>query len=353
MPLRPRTNPKAKKSSGGWGFRLIIALITLLLLFLLIGILLWKSGNALVHNDAFEHRAWAVVLAGESRNCERSEASVKLFLEGRIDSLILSATPIYKTHYGSEYIREEMIKAGYSRNKLFEFHQDAYSTFEEATLILRQARLMQIDTLLVITSNFHSARSAMIFKKLANGNPVIQLYGAEFSSYEPNAWWSDRNSRKTWLEEWLRFIYAWFEIRFSHPKIEKAESDRLIPSWSRANNNIVTTPKIDSSLLKKDSLKINSDNLPLKAIDSLAHLDSIPQFPLEIKPLDAVKKEMVKDTLKVVNKEVSKDGPKDIAKDIAKKDKPEKEPAKKSIEKNTTKKKGEKVKAATKKKAEN
>jgi uncharacterized SAM-binding protein YcdF (DUF218 family) len=227
LPIRPRTPPRSRTSLlrhwtlWAW-FALAVALSVG-------GMCLWRSGRWLVREDAFFHAEWAAVLAGESRDCERTDAAIRLLQEGRIDTLVLSATRIFKNRYQSEFMLDYVLQQGVPRERVFEFRQDAYSTQEEARLLIRQFRLQNLDTVLIITSNFHTARARRIFRKLANGFPVVLMASADYPLFDPAAWWSNRESRKIWLDEWEKTIHTAFELWQASPETGQAEYQGLTP----------------------------------------------------------------------------------------------------------------------------
>jgi len=197
------------------------------------GVCLWRSGRWLVHEDSYGHVKWGLVLAGESRDCERTDAAIRLFQEGRIDTIVLSACRIFKNRYQSEFMVDYAVQQGVPRDRIFEFRQDAYSTQEEARLLVRQFRLQNLDTVLIITSSFHTARTHRIFRKLAQGYPVILVASADYHLYDPNAWWSNRESRKLWLDEWMKTFFTAYELWRAHPETGKAEYQGLTPDpWN-------------------------------------------------------------------------------------------------------------------------
>ena len=160
-----------------------------LLLLLLIAIFLWKSGEILVRSDPPQHTRWAAMLAGEGKDMDRSEAALALFRDGRFDSLILSGPRTFKTHHESEFSSEFLISKGFPQDRLFQLPHEAVSTSTEAIILIQQARLLGIDTLLILTSNYHSARARRIFRRFAHGNPVIRIAASE-SYFDPKAWWN-------------------------------------------------------------------------------------------------------------------------------------------------------------------
>lgn len=239
MPIRPRTPPRSRTgllrhwTLWAW-FALAVALSVG-------GMCLWRSGRWLVREDAFFHAEWAAVLAGESRDCERTDAAIRLLQEGRIDTLVLSATRIFKNRYQSEFLLDYVLQQGVPRERVFEFRQDAYSTQEEARLLIRQFRLQNLDTVVVITSNYHTARARRIFRKLANGFPVVLMASADYPLFDPNAWWSNRQSRKIWLDEWVKTIHTAYELWRARPETGQAEYQGLTPDPSGAGGPVLPT----------------------------------------------------------------------------------------------------------------
>ena len=233
MPVRPRSLRRPARAGGVWRHWAVWIYFPAALGLSLAGVCLWKSGNWLVTDDPFERMAWTGVLAGESRDCERTDAALKLQLEGRIDTVVLSGTRVFKTRYTSEFMSEYAVQNGYPRGKVFEFRHDTYSTLEEARQLIRQFRLQNLDTVLIITSNFHTARTRRTFRKLAQGFPHVLVYSAEYHAYDPGAWWSSRESRKIWLSEWAKTLYSFYELTKAPPENGKSEFQNLIPDiWT-------------------------------------------------------------------------------------------------------------------------
>ncbi len=225
------------------------------------GVVLWKSGHWLVYEDTFEKVPWALVLAGESRDCERTDAAIKLYHEGRIDTIVLSACRIFKTHYQSEYMVDYVAEQGVPRGNVFEFRQDAYSTLEEARLLVRQFRLQNLDTVLIITSNYHTARTRRIFRKLAQGYPQVLVYPAEFPTYNPAAWWSNRESMKYWFNEWIKTFATYFELARTRPESGKADFQNLLPDiWSgqSGTRGLPPSPPVSDSVKQVPAAKGDS-----------------------------------------------------------------------------------------------
>lgn len=243
MPVRPRHAARNRRA-GFWRQWTLWIYFPLALLMVLAGVCLYRSGHWLVAGDAFDKAPWAVVLSGESRDGERSDAAVKLYLEGRIDTTILSSVRVHKDRYAGEMAIGYMVGEGYPREKLFEFRHDAYSTQEEAALLIRQFRYQNLDTVLIITSSFHTARTRRIFRKLAQGYPQVLVYPADLKDYDPSAWWSGRESRKYWLTEWMKTVSTFFELLNAPAETGKSETDGLTGGLSGGSADSFPAPPL-------------------------------------------------------------------------------------------------------------
>jgi uncharacterized SAM-binding protein YcdF (DUF218 family) len=238
LPIRARSRPRAA-GAGIWRHWSLWAWFVLALVFCAGGVGLWKSGRLLVREDGFQKARWAVVMAGESRDSERADAAIRMFQEGRIDTLVLSSMRIFKDRYQSELQMDFYFDQGVPRGRLFEYRHEASSTQEEAGMLVRQFRLQNLDTVVIITSNYHTARTRRIFRKLAQGYPVILVSAAEYHVFDPESWWSNRESRKVWLLEWAKTVFTFFELAFTEPESGKAQFQGLIPDiWSAGADSV-------------------------------------------------------------------------------------------------------------------
>jgi hypothetical protein len=96
LPIRPRTTHRAPQP-GLLRHWTLWAWFAAALVLCVGGVSFWKSGRWLIHEDAFEKAHWGVVLAGESRDCERSDAAIRMYHEGKFDTLVISGMRIFKT----------------------------------------------------------------------------------------------------------------------------------------------------------------------------------------------------------------------------------------------------------------
>jgi uncharacterized SAM-binding protein YcdF (DUF218 family) len=82
----------------------------------------------------------------------------------------------------------------------------AHSTKEEAQAFLPELRRRKIHKLILVTSNYHTARAGRIFRSVMKNNPDIRVISANDSMFDAQHWWEDRESRKTWLLEMTKTV---------------------------------------------------------------------------------------------------------------------------------------------------
>lgn len=276
MPLRPRHSARAHRSSF-WRHWTLWIYFPLAVILVAGGVFLWKSGHWLVHEDEFGRSTWAAILAGEFRETERADAAFKLYLDGRIDTLVYSGVPLFKTRYSSEFLAEYLAGQGFPREKLFEFRQDGYSTLEEARMLVRQFRYHDMDTVVIVTVNYHTARARRIFRKVAQGYPHILVHPAESPLFVPSSWWSSREGRKHWLMEWTKTVAAWFELMGAAPETGKAESDGLIGILGISPGNSANMKLLESlaAEAERDSIR-QADSLAAVRRDTVDNAEAVP-----------------------------------------------------------------------------
>lgn len=83
------------------------------------------------------------------------------------------------------------------------------STYDEARYAARCLQSMNVKSILVVTSEYHTRRTMEIFRKRL---PQYQLsfYGAQEPYFFGQKWWQRREWAKTTLAEWER--YLWWQL---------------------------------------------------------------------------------------------------------------------------------------------
>ena len=101
------------------------------------------------------------------------------------------------------------VSQGFAENMFVAVPNPSKSTREEALDIIPRLRQLHIHSVDLVTSNFHTRRSAGVYRTLA---PDIEFHvvAAPTPDYVPSHWWANREGRKMFLYEWMKTVAYWF-----------------------------------------------------------------------------------------------------------------------------------------------
>ena len=140
-----------------------------------------------------------VVLAGDSQG-NRVLRAGDLVRQGYAPKALLdSPMELYGVPEG-EMALAFAVKHGYAKEMFESFPIVATSTKEEAAELMAEVRKRGLRRVLVVTSNYHSARSRRILKR-QGGEIEWHVTAAPDRYFRPEDWWHRREARKVWLME--------------------------------------------------------------------------------------------------------------------------------------------------------
>ena len=186
-----------------------------------------SAGQYLIKKDAPVKADAMVVLMGSIT--DRSLQAAELFEKGMVNRVIIVEANIGDYHQklikkgipiisNTEQMRESLISFGIPQDSIIILPGKASSTRMEACIVRDYIRRNNsIDTLLVVSSNYHTRRASMIFKSEINNNENlvgVLVYPSEYSEFSPKKWWRKRKGIKIVLLEHIKIIafhafYKW------------------------------------------------------------------------------------------------------------------------------------------------
>lgn len=170
--------------------------------------LLTLAGALLVEDDG-PRKADAILVLGGDDSGARIIKAAQLATQGYSPYVLVSGPPNLLGH-DSDTTIEFARRNGYP-GTLFRpiwLPPEADSTRSEATFLGNYLRTHSIDSILLVTSNFHSRRAARLWRKQAPWIHVA-VVAAPDPSFTPDRWWKTRNGQKTFLLEWTKTLAAW------------------------------------------------------------------------------------------------------------------------------------------------
>lgn len=192
-------------------------LFAFVLLFL--AVLRW-GGYFLVSTDRLPaHADVAVVLQGSLISEDaRIAGAVRLLQQNVVDRILLS---IPETGYWGQslpslaraYLQKQYGDEIADRFEFCETGPGVDSTEQEARAIMPCIQKRQWQSIVVVTSNFHSRRAGVIWRrtwKQAKSRIEIRVDGVADPSFSPNGWWRRRLYAKTWFFESIKLANSVF-----------------------------------------------------------------------------------------------------------------------------------------------
>lgn len=161
-------------------------------------------GRALVYSEAPQRADAALVLAGDYYGYRILKAA-EMVREGFVPRVLVSGPEAIYGVYESDLAIAFAVKRGLPAEWFVPLRHAALSTDEEARLVVPGIRKMGVRRLLVVTSDYHTARSRRVFRDVAP-DLEVHMIAAPDRYYRPDAWWSNRQSRKTFLMEWIKTV---------------------------------------------------------------------------------------------------------------------------------------------------
>jgi uncharacterized SAM-binding protein YcdF (DUF218 family) len=167
-------------------------------------------GYALVREDAPVKSDIAVVLAGDSRG-NRIEKGGDLVREGYVPAALISGPSGAYGHHESDLAIDFAVHHGYPASFFIPFPHDARSTQEEAWDILPELRRRNVHRMLLVTSDYHTARAYRTFAKVARQMGFsldIRAIGSPDVNFQADSWWKSREGQKIAFMEWSKTVAA-------------------------------------------------------------------------------------------------------------------------------------------------
>jgi uncharacterized SAM-binding protein YcdF (DUF218 family) len=166
-------------------------------------VLLSYLGNYLVYSEPLQPADLIVVLGGNFFG-QRVLQGADLEIRGYAPIALFSGG-YYQGRPEGEVAIEFLAGQGYPTRGLESFSHDAESTIEEATLLRPELARRRVKRVILVTSSFHSRRTAIVFHLFCPGIQFISV-PAPYPEYHANTWWMDSGSRRMFCSEWAKIM---------------------------------------------------------------------------------------------------------------------------------------------------
>jgi uncharacterized SAM-binding protein YcdF (DUF218 family) len=165
---------------------------------------LWLAalGRLLVRDEGPERADIAVVLAGDFSG-NRILRAAELVKQGYVPAVLVSGPHMLYDFYECDLEIPFAVKHGYPESWFIRSPNESRSTREEAADILPDLRRRGVHRFLLVTSDYHSARAARIYRAAAR-DLEFRVVTAADDYFRPDGWWRNREGQKVFFFEWCK-----------------------------------------------------------------------------------------------------------------------------------------------------
>ena len=163
-----------------------------------------------------------VVLSGSTVYRERAQRAAQLYSEGRAPLILLTndttqggwSTKLQKNPQFVERAKEELLIRGVPEGSILVAPEPVAGTYDEALAVRQFVINRKIQSVLLVTSGFHSRRTLWTFKRvLADMGVGI---GIEYSSVPGRTssifWWLSPQGWRNVAGEYVKIFYYWLKV---------------------------------------------------------------------------------------------------------------------------------------------
>ena len=180
--------------------------------------LAWLAARALIVSEDLPHADALVVLGGSATYMERTQRAAKAFREGRAAKIILTndgrqggwSEEEQRNPLFVERALKELQREGVPFEKIEIVPRIVSSTYEEAQLIREYAIAHHIQSLLIITSAYHSRRAHWTLRRVFDGTGIaIGSEPADTGQQTPSpfVWWLRPAGWQMVAGEYIKLAY--------------------------------------------------------------------------------------------------------------------------------------------------
>jgi len=199
------------------------ALLFVLALLLVWPPLAWAAARWLVVDSRPEHAAALVVLGGSSTYEERTELAAQLFKQGFAPVVLLTddgrrggwSQAEQRNPFFVERAASSLEAAGVPAANVETLKPQTSSTFEEAQLLREYVKARGLNSMLVVTSGYHSRRARWTFERVFRDTGVrVNVVAVEpgRQTPAPALWWLSPRGWRTVALEYLKLVY--YRLRY-------------------------------------------------------------------------------------------------------------------------------------------
>jgi uncharacterized SAM-binding protein YcdF (DUF218 family) len=192
--------------------------LVLILLACFAWLLAWFAARSLIVESPLTHADVIVIMSGSAVVNERAELAAQLYKSGRAPAIILTndnqqsswSSAEQRNPFYYERALALLTAAGVPRGAITILPQPVSGTYEEVTLIRGHVEQQKLNSILIVTSAYHSRRTLWTLRQVfANSNTSVGLVNVPpgIQSPSPSTWWLHIRGWRMVAGEYAKMIY--------------------------------------------------------------------------------------------------------------------------------------------------
>ena len=178
----------------------------------------WAGAKFLITESPLDKADAIVILGGSATYKERAHEAARLLHEGRTQLILITndnmrgpwSSAEQRNLYYYERSFDELRNAGVAAQNIEVVMEPVTSTYEEAQVVREYAQQHGLQSVLVVTSAYHSRRALWVFSRVFRDTGIrIGLAAATTGeqSPPPATWWLSTRGWKLVPSEYVKMVY--------------------------------------------------------------------------------------------------------------------------------------------------
>jgi uncharacterized SAM-binding protein YcdF (DUF218 family) len=178
----------------------------------------WAGAKFLITEAPLDKADAIVVLSGSANYRERTREAAKLFFEGRSQRILITndnargpwSSADQRNLFYYERSLEELGNAGVPSQNIEVLMTPVTGTFDEAEVVREYAQERRWQSILIVTSAYHSRRALWVFTKVFRDTGIragLIAVPPGDESPEPATWWLSLRGWRLVPIEYVKMVY--------------------------------------------------------------------------------------------------------------------------------------------------
>jgi uncharacterized SAM-binding protein YcdF (DUF218 family) len=189
-----------------------VALLFLALLVLAVYLarhpLMRLAARELIVEDSLDKADAIIILSDDNFYADRATRAAELYRQGLAPVVVASGIRLRPYAGISELMTHDLVERGVPKERILAFPQDADSTREEAAALKPFLAGKGWKSVIVVTSNYHTRRARLIFRKTLPQELKIEMASARDGNFDPANWYEHPRAVKRFVHEVAGLLVA-------------------------------------------------------------------------------------------------------------------------------------------------